>query len=166
MATTIRVEDQPRLWPPPEPGHAQRIRYQAGLHVRLHTPAHNLTAVQIKHRRQVQPARIGLDISDVARPHAVGRIRLELAFPPGFDAVFLHEPTNPFFPNPYTISLKLSPDSWPAVFAFAGGMTMHTIRFSKKSLKVKLQFHCSMRIYVNNTVRLTLQLPIPILDHL
>jgi hypothetical protein len=46
----------------------------------------------------------------------------EFALPSGFDAVFLHEPPNPFFPNQHAISLKLLPDSWPAVFAFAGQM--------------------------------------------
>ncbi len=40
-----------------------------------------------------------------------------------FDVVFfLHESSNPFFPNSHTICPKFSPNPWPAIFAFAGCM--------------------------------------------
>ncbi len=43
----------------PEPRHAQRIGDQAGLHVRLHAPAHHLAAEQVDDRCQIQPAFVG-----------------------------------------------------------------------------------------------------------
>jgi len=44
-----------------------------------------------------------------------------------FDVVFLHESSNPFFPNSHTISSKFS----PAMFAFAG--CMHSLDVNQQS---------------------------------
>jgi hypothetical protein len=74
LATPVRMEDQPRLRAPSEPCHAQRISDQAGLHVRLHAPAHHLTAKQVNDRCQIQPAFVGGDVGDVAGPRLVGRL--------------------------------------------------------------------------------------------
>jgi len=46
----------------------------------------------------------------------------EFTLPSGFDAVLLHEPPNPFFPDTHATGTEFLPDSRPAVFAFAGGM--------------------------------------------
>ena len=45
----------------------------------LHAPTHHLAAVQVDHRSQVQPALIRGDVGDVAGPHGIGLISLELA---------------------------------------------------------------------------------------
>jgi hypothetical protein len=55
------MEDQSGLRAPSEPRHAQRISDQAGLHVRLHAPAHHLATEQVDDSRQIQPAFIGGD---------------------------------------------------------------------------------------------------------
>jgi hypothetical protein len=57
----------------PEPRHLQSIRHQAALHVRLHAPAHHLSAEQVNHSCQVQPSLVGGDVRDVARPDLIGR---------------------------------------------------------------------------------------------
>jgi hypothetical protein len=46
----------------------------------------------------------------------------EFAVPSGFNAVLLHEPVNRLLPNAHSIGMKLSPDSWPAIIIFAGGV--------------------------------------------
>lgn len=43
----------------PEPRHLQRIRHQATLHLKVHAPAHNLSAEQIIHRCQVSSTFLG-----------------------------------------------------------------------------------------------------------
>ena len=45
----------------------------------LHAPAHHLAAVQVDHRRQVQPALIGGNVGDIASPHLVRCLGLEVA---------------------------------------------------------------------------------------
>lgn len=79
LASPIRMKDQPRLWPTPEPRHAQRNRHDAGLHVLSHALTHQLATEQIKHCRQIQPTLIGGDVGDVAAPHLVGRLGREVA---------------------------------------------------------------------------------------
>ena len=119
LTATIRVEDESRFWSLSEPGHLERIRHQAALHMGLHAPTHNLATIQIKNNRQIQPASIGLNISDVACPNTVRYVRLkvsvelrrnqqivlaagghdEFTLSARFDAIYLHEPPNPFLPN-------------------------------------------------------------------
>lgn len=139
LTATIRVEDESRFWSLSEPGHLERIRHQAALHMGLHAPTHNLATIQIKNNRQIQPASIGLNISDVACPNTVRCVRLkvsveqirrnrqivlavgghdEFTLSVRFDAMHLHEPQNPFLPNSHAISPKFSPDPRPAIFAF------------------------------------------------
>ena len=79
LAAPVRVEDQSGCRLAPEPRHAQGIRDQAGLYVGLHAPAQHLTAEQVDHGGQVQPALAGGDVGDVAGPDPVGRIHRELA---------------------------------------------------------------------------------------
>ena len=74
LAAPVRVEDQSERWLAPEPRHAQSIRDQTGLHVRLHAPAHHLLAEEVDHGSQVQPAFTGGDVGDVAAPDPVGRV--------------------------------------------------------------------------------------------
>lgn len=63
------MKDQARLWPTPEPGHAQRIRQRIGLHVVSHAPAHHLAAEQVDHARQIQPAFVGGDVGGAHTQH-------------------------------------------------------------------------------------------------
>ena len=62
------MTNQVWLGVPSEPRHAQRIGDQAVLHVRLHTPAHHLSAKQVDHGSRVLPAFIGGDVDAVAAP--------------------------------------------------------------------------------------------------
>lgn len=55
----------------------------------------------------------------------------EFTLPARFDVVFLHESSNPFFPNSNTICPKFSPNPWPAIFAFAG--CMHSLDVNQQS---------------------------------
>ena len=71
LAATVRMEDESRCRVTPEPCHLQSVRHQAALHVRLHAPAHYLTAEEVNDGGQVQPPLIGGDIRDVARPDLV-----------------------------------------------------------------------------------------------
>ena len=75
LAAPVRMEDQTRLGMAPEPGHAQRVGHQAGLHVGLHAPAHHLAAEQVDHCSQVQPAFVCGDVGDIAVPDQVRRLR-------------------------------------------------------------------------------------------
>jgi hypothetical protein len=77
-AATVRTEDQARPGLTPEPRHSQRIRHQAGLHVRLHAPAHHQAAEQVDHHGQVQPALVGGDVGDVAAPDPVRSLGREV----------------------------------------------------------------------------------------
>ena len=40
LTAAVRMKDQTRRWMTPEPGHLQRVRHKAVLHVRLHAPTH------------------------------------------------------------------------------------------------------------------------------
>ena len=62
LAAPVRVEDQAWRGMAPEPGHAQCVCHQTGLHVRLHAPAHHLATEQVDHAGQVQPAFVGGDV--------------------------------------------------------------------------------------------------------
>ena len=72
LAAPVRMNYQPGRRLSPEICHAQCIDYQTGLHVFFHTPAHNLTAVQVQQNRQVQPTLVGGDVGDVGCPHLDG----------------------------------------------------------------------------------------------
>ena len=146
LAAPVRVEDQSGRWLAPEPRHAQGIRDQAGLHVRLHAPAHHLAADQVDHGGQVQPAIAGGDIGDVAGPDPVGRIHRELAveqvgrngqrmfavgrddklsLAPRFDAVHLHGLLHPLPAHTKASAQQLFPHAGPAVLALDLGVN-HT----------------------------------------
>ena len=58
------MQDQPRRRPPTEPSHVQGVRDPAGLHVRLHAPANDLSTVQIENRRRMEPTPCCLDVGD------------------------------------------------------------------------------------------------------
>lgn len=88
---------------------------------------------------QVQPPDTTSQYRFVACPNTVRRVRLkvsveqirrsrpimlaagdhdEFTLSARFDAMYLHEPPNPFLPNSHAISPKFSPDPRPAIFAF------------------------------------------------
>lgn len=73
------MEDQARCGMATEPCHFQCIRHQAALHVRLHAPAHHLATEQVNDRGQIQPAFVGGDVGDIARPDLIGCSRSEVA---------------------------------------------------------------------------------------
>ena len=80
----------------PEPRHAQCVHHKAGLHVRLHAPAHYLAAEQIDHADQKQPAFCGSDVDDVAAPNAIWSARREV---PGQQVLRIGF-SNALFPSP------------------------------------------------------------------
>ena len=109
------------------------------MHIGLQTPAHYLAAEHINNGSQIQPAFIGLDVSDIAAQKLVGGLRrktplhqvrsygqavlavcghdeLALGFSPY--AVFNHQLTHPLFSNTQTSGLQLFVYARPAVFAF------------------------------------------------
>ena len=57
---------------------AQCIGYQSGRQGLIHGPAHQAAAAQIEHRGQVEPALVGADVGDVARPPVVRLARGEV----------------------------------------------------------------------------------------
>ena len=59
------------------PRHGHRVLDRAGLHMRLQSPAHRLTAGQVNDRRRAQPALFGPDVGDVTTPRPVGLLRTE-----------------------------------------------------------------------------------------
>lgn len=103
------------------------------------TMAEHLPAEQVNDARQVQPALVGGDLRDVARPHtvwsrrrevslqqigrnrqvvfAIGRID-KLALSSCLDAVTVHEFSDSFFAYPNASCHQLFAHSWPTVFTF------------------------------------------------
>ncbi|MDF2464855.1 MAG: hypothetical protein K0Q43_3090, partial [Ramlibacter sp.] len=152
------MKDQARRRAAPKPRHAQGIRHCAGLHVRPHAPAHHLAAEQVNDRRQVQPAFIGGDVGDVARPGLVRRRRREVArqqirrngqvvfavgghnkFPlaSGLDAVALHQLSHALLADPNASCQQLLPHLRPAVFLLdlgVDGLDVHQQGFVADAL--------------------------------
>ena len=109
------------------------------MHVRPHRPAHHLAAEQVDHHGQKQPAFLGGDIRDVARPRLVGRGRGEVAvqqvrrdrqivpavgghhpeapLAAGTNAVLLHQPLHPLLAHANAALDQLPPDARPPVGA-------------------------------------------------
>jgi len=59
LATTVAMEYVTRRWPAAEPRHGQCVPDQTGLHMRLHTPAYQLAAMQVYDASQVhQPSSV------------------------------------------------------------------------------------------------------------
>ena len=75
------MEDQPDLlaWMTLEPRHAQRVDDNVTRHVLAQAPADHLAAEQVDHDGQEQPAFVGGDVCDVARPDLVGLGYAELS---------------------------------------------------------------------------------------
>lgn len=57
LATPIRVDDQPCLWPTSSHGHSQSLYHQVTGDSLRHRPADHCTGVQVQDDGQVQPAR-------------------------------------------------------------------------------------------------------------
>ena len=57
LATPIRVDDQPCLWPMSSHGHSQSLYHQVAGDSLRHRPADHRTGVQVQDDGQVQPAR-------------------------------------------------------------------------------------------------------------
>src|SRR6202166_3459455 len=143
LAATVTVEDQARLRTAAKPCHTQRIRHQLRAHVRLHRPAHHLTAEQVENDGQKQPTLVRPDVRDVRSPDLVGtrgrevslqQVRcdrqavvavcrdLEPAFGLRLDAVQLHEPLDTILADANALGQQLLPHARPAVLAFGFGV--------------------------------------------
>jgi hypothetical protein len=65
------MKNEPWCWPAQVDGHLQGICDEIGPHVIGHGEADDTTALEIDHRRQVQPALPGAHVGDVAAPGGV-----------------------------------------------------------------------------------------------
>lgn len=72
------MEYQPRCRSSKQVGHFQGVLHQAGLHVGLEAPTHNLSAEQIHHGRQIQPALFGWQVRDITASDPIWCSRAEL----------------------------------------------------------------------------------------
>jgi hypothetical protein len=153
LAATVTVEDQARLRKAAKPRHTQRIRHQLRAHVRLHRPAHHLTAEQVENDGQIQPTLVRPDVRDVRSPDLVGtrgrevslqQVRcdrqpvvaigrdLEPAFGLRLDAVQLHEPLDTILADTNALGQQLLPHARPAVLAF--GFSVHGLDVHQQSV--------------------------------
>ena len=132
-----------------EPRHAQRADDDVTRHVRAQAPADHLTAEQVDHHGQEQPAFVGGDVRDIARPALVwlchGELPveqvwrdwqvviaiggdLESAPSLGTYAVQLHELLNTFLAHTDASGQQLPSSARPAVAATslgAHGLAVH-----------------------------------------
>jgi len=145
LAAAIAVKDQPGLLGGAalEPGHAHGIDDDVARHVFAQRPAHHLAAEQVDHHGQKEPALVGGDVGNIARPDLVrlaygelpieqiGRDRqvvvavgrdLESTLAASADAVKLHELLHPVLADPDAACEQLFPDPRPAVAAARFGM--------------------------------------------
>jgi len=139
------MEDQPGLLARMslEPRHAQRIDDDVARHVLPQRPAHHLAAKQVDHHGQEQPALVGSDVRDVARPHLVGLAHDELTIEQvgrdrqiviavggdleaplalGTNAVQLHEFLHSLLADSNSACEQLFPDAGPAIAAICLGV--------------------------------------------
>src|SRR5690554_5956384 len=72
LTTLIRMNHDGLLGLPPPDGGQQGIQCQICGHARLHRPSHHLPRKQVDHYRQVEPALVSADVSDVGDPCNVG----------------------------------------------------------------------------------------------
>ena len=81
LAATITMKDQPHLFGRPtlEPGHLESVHHQFTAPHFLQRPAYNLTAEQVHHDGQKQPAFVGREIGHIAHPRLIGSSAGELA---------------------------------------------------------------------------------------
>jgi len=140
LAAAVAMKNQPRLLAGMtfEPRHAQRVDDDIAGHVLAHRPTHDLTAEQVDHHGQEQPALVGSDVGDVTHPDLVRRGHRELAVEQvGGDrqvmvavgghlepflalranAVFLHQRLQPMLAHADAIVAELTPDAGSAVAA-------------------------------------------------
>ena len=74
VATPIRVDDQPGLWPTLSHGPDQCLRHQVTGDSLRHRPADHRTGVQVQDDGQIQPARTRPQAGDIGHPLRVGCI--------------------------------------------------------------------------------------------
>jgi len=70
--------DRPLRRPARGDSHLERRDDELRAHMAVHRPADDPAAEEILYSGQVQPALAGLDLLDVRRPHAVGRLGTKL----------------------------------------------------------------------------------------
>ncbi|SAK98745.1 hypothetical protein AWB75_07208 [Caballeronia catudaia] len=136
LATPVAMDDQARFRLAAKPRHTQRVRHQLRAHVRLHRPAHHLTAKQVEDDRQVQPAVVSPEVRDVRSPGLIGASgrevalqqvrrdrqvvvavggRPEAAFGLRLDAVQLHELLDAILADSNALGKQLLPHARPAI---------------------------------------------------
>ena len=82
LVASVRMKDQAGCWPSAEPSHTQCVDDQAPFHALAHGQVDNLTTEQIDDDGEIDPAFLGPEINDVARPDPVWRIDRKLACEP------------------------------------------------------------------------------------
>src|SRR5215218_5094566 len=81
LAAPIGVVNQPRRWPASVDGHVHGIENQFRPKVVRHGPSYDSPSrVSVEHKREVEPAFPGSDVSDVRDPQAIQSLRGEVAF--------------------------------------------------------------------------------------
>ena len=140
LAPSVAVKQQPLLpvGTTTVPSHLKSVSDQLTAYLLLQRPAHYLTAEQVQHHGQKQPAFTGGDVGDIVHPRLVGSggelaiqhiVSHRKAMPavsgldpkatlaPSRDAVLLHQLLHALLADPEALPLQLSPDPWPTISA-------------------------------------------------
>ena len=78
LAATIRVNDRAPGEVAAEQCHGQRITDQLLRHTPAHRPTHDGAGIQVHDHRQIQPALVGPDVTDIADPFLIRRLSVEV----------------------------------------------------------------------------------------
>src|SRR5271155_1295660 len=148
LAALVGMMNYPGRAPLPE-RHVERLEDQFGTQISFHRPAHDPSAEDVEHHRQIEKAGPGWNVGDVGHPQTVGRCSGEVAFDQirsgpglaiahrGYDPVApahagqpscAHQSRHAFDPHPNALLCKLDMNARRAVGGTRATMDLGDLR--------------------------------------